>query len=174
VALREYDVNRKVQAMAGQKHILVVDDSEESRLFLSEILEENGYECHVANNAEEALQAVHEHHFDLILLDVMMPRKSGIFVFKEIKKDPALEDIPIIVITGATEATGVDIRTGEEEPLGSFVDQYPRAVGSRIHKKLATITPDALLEKPLDPPTLGATIKEILERPQHLWMGSDI
>jgi len=160
--------------MPERKRILVVDDSEDNRLFIAEILEDNGYDFYIAQNGEQALEAVREHDVDLILLDIMMPRKSGIFVFREIKEDPALRGIPIIVISGASAATGVDITTGEAQPVGSFSDQYPRALGATIHRKLSRISPDALLEKPLDPPKLVAKIKEILDGPPQPWVGADI
>ena len=159
--------------MPEQKRILVVDDSEENRLFVTEILEENGYDHCVAQNGLEALALMRKETVDLVLLDLMMPRKSGVFVLSEMEKDPALQHIPVIVITGATEATGVDMQTGEVEPVKTFTDQHPRAVGARLHKKLSRNTPNALIEKPLDPPVLVAKIQELL-RPEQVWTGGGI
>ena len=160
--------------MPEQKQILVVDDSEENRLFVTEILEDSGYGHRVAQNGEEALAVMRAESIDLVLLDIMMPRKSGVFVLSEMERDPALQHIPVIVITGATEATGVDIRTGEVEPVRTFADQHPRAVGARLHKKLSRAAPNSLIEKPLDPPVLLAKIQQILREPEHAWTGGGI
>jgi two-component system response regulator MtrA len=64
--------------MAEEKHILIVDDSEDSQKFLSEILEGHGYRYRVASDGKEAFEAIHATRPDLILLDIMMPGKSGI------------------------------------------------------------------------------------------------
>jgi CheY-like chemotaxis protein len=147
--------------MSDPKLILIVDDEKDSQDFLSAIVEEEGYRWRIANNGHEALEMVKADRPDLVLLDIMMP-KSGVFVFKDIKKDPELRDIPIIFITGVSQQTGVDIKTGEEKPIESYSDQYPRAVGSRIYKKLQGLAPDGLIEKPVDPAVLVNKIKELL------------
>jgi CheY-like chemotaxis protein len=148
--------------MQEEKRILIVDDSKESQKFLSAILEDHGYRYEMANNGKEAMEAVKAAHPDLILLDIMMPGKSGIFVFKDLKKDPSLVNIPVIFITGTSEATGVDVKTGEQAPVESYSDQYPRGIGTQIHRKLAGLEPEGLVEKPVDPEVLITKIKALL------------
>lgn len=147
--------------MPDPKRILIVDDEKVNQDFLSAIVEEEGYHYQIAANGNEALRMVKKDKPDLILLDIMMP-KSGILVFKDIKKDPNLQDIPIIIITGASEQTGVNITTGEQKSLESYSDQYLRAVGGRVHKELQDFKPDDLIEKPVDPAVLISKIKELL------------
>jgi CheY-like chemotaxis protein len=148
--------------MPQVKQVLIVEDSEESVVFLSEILEDLGYPYRVARNGKEAMAAMRESPPDLVLLDVMMPQKGGVAVFKEMKRDPELEKIPIFIITGATEATGVDMKTGEEKPKESYADDFVRRFGGDVREKLRTLTPDAFIEKPIDPQLVAEKIKEVL------------
>jgi CheY-like chemotaxis protein len=148
--------------MPDDKEVLIVDDSEENVAFMQEILEELGLPNRVARNGKEGMQALQEKRPDLVLLDIMMPRKSGVKVFQEMKRDPELEKIPIIIVTGLGEATGVDIETGREEDKESYQDDIVRRFGAALRKQLAGLTPDGLVEKPIDPPQLIAKIKELL------------
>ena len=148
--------------MPDDKEVLIVDDSEENVAFMQEILEEMGLPNRVARNGKEGMQALQEKRPDLVLLDIMMPRKSGVKVFQEMKRDPELEKIPIIIVTGLGEATGVDIETGREEDKETYQDDIVRRFGAALRKQLAGLTPDGLVEKPIDPPLLIAKIKELL------------
>ena len=149
--------------MSDSPQVLIVDDSEETVLFLTEILEEHGYGFQVANDGREALAAMRENPPDLVLLDIMMPRKTGLGVLKDMKKDPQLEQIPVIVVSGASDATGVDIKTGEARPLDSYDDDFARSYGAKLHEVAEGLPePDGYIEKPIDPPALVAKIKAIL------------
>ena len=149
--------------MPDDKEVLIVDDSEENVAFMQEILEEMGLPSRVARNGKEGMQALEEKRPDLVLLDIMMPRKSGVKVFQEMKRDPELEKIPIIIVTGLGEVTGVDIDTGREEEKETYQDDIVRRFGAALRKQLAGLTPDGLVEKPIDPPQLIAKIKELLQ-----------
>jgi CheY-like chemotaxis protein len=148
--------------MADGKEILIVDDSDENIAFMSEILEEMGHPYRVAMNGKEAMEALQEKRPDLVLLDVMMPRKSGLKVYQEMKRDPELEKIPIIIVTGLGEVTGIDLKTGEEVEKESYMDDLTRRYGARLREQLSGIAPDGLIEKPIDPPLLKAKIEELL------------
>jgi len=81
--------------------VLIIDDEKENVRYLTTILEENGFrDIHGAFDGEEGLNKVKEVDPGLILLDLRMPRKSGIFVFNELKKSPEYQDIPVIILTG--------------------------------------------------------------------------
>jgi len=148
--------------MPEDKQVLIVDDSEESVVFLSEILEEHGYPYRVARNGKEAIKAMKESRPDLVLLDVMMPQKGGVAVFQDMKKDPELDKVPILIITGASEATGVDMKTGEEKPKESYADDFTRRFGIEVRGQLQSLTPEAFIEKPIDPKIIVEKIKEVL------------
>jgi CheY-like chemotaxis protein len=148
--------------MSTGKEVLIVDDSEENVAFMSEILEDLGHSYRVARNGKEGMQALQEKKPDLVLLDIMMPRKSGVKVFQEMKRDPELEKVPIIIVTGLGDVTGVDIETGQEQEKETYQDDIVRRFGAALRKQLSGLTPDALVEKPIDPPLLIAKIKELL------------
>ncbi|TET68183.1 MAG: response regulator [Dehalococcoidia bacterium] len=85
--------------MPKEKRILVVDDEPHAIRALTFILKKEGYDVYSALNGEEAMARVRESKPDLMFLDVMMPRKNGFEVCQEIKDDPGLSDIYIIMLT---------------------------------------------------------------------------
>ena len=82
-------------------HILVVDDDDGIRLLVKKYLNENDYLVTTASNAEDALQKIKIIQFDLIILDIMMPGKSGLDFIKENKKKL---ETPIILLTAKGQA----------------------------------------------------------------------
>jgi CheY-like chemotaxis protein len=66
-----------------RKKVMVIDDDENAVKFLSVLLSESGYEPIVAYDGKEGLQKIEEHAVDLIVLDVMMPKKTGFVLFKQ-------------------------------------------------------------------------------------------
>ena len=145
-----------------QKEVLIVDDSEASVVFLSAIVEDTGHRFRVARNGKDATARMKERRPDLVLLDLMMPRKSGITVFQEMKGDPDLRHVPVIIITGASEVTGVNLRTGEEAPKTTYEDDVARRFGVVLYETLRGLAPEGLIEKPIDPGLLSGRIKGLL------------
>ncbi len=148
--------------MSDRKQLLIVEDNEEAAMFMSRILEERGYDYHVARNGIEAISAVWENRPELVLLDIMLPQKSGIHVFHEMKSNPELEDIPIIVVTGMSQVTGVDLHTGREKPKEDEGDVVAHQLGSMLGERIRGLTPDGLIEKPFDPDLLIDQIQSLL------------
>jgi len=79
--------------------ILVVDDEANIRETIAFILEMEGYEVILASNGEEALVQLREHKPKFMILDVMMPKKNGYEVAKEIREDKEFEDLYILILT---------------------------------------------------------------------------
>jgi two-component system phosphate regulon response regulator PhoB len=139
--------------MSETKRILIIDDEPDARAYLKAILDEEGYETITASDGEEGLNKVQENPPHLILLDLMMPKKSGIKFLNEIKNDEQLKEVPIIVISGARQVTGVDMKHYvEEQP---FKERKKEVMGVDFD-----ITPDAFLEKPINPSDLLAIVKK--------------
>ena len=88
------------------KRVLIVDDDENLRSILEALLEAEGYEIIQAADGEEGLQQVKTGHPDIIILDGMMPKKSGFQLAYELKNHRAYESIPIIMLTGVERASG--------------------------------------------------------------------
>ena len=81
------------------KRILVVEDQEDNRQIIRDMLAGRDYEIIEAENGEEALAAVAKQRPDLILMDVQLPIMDGYEATRRIKADPALRSIPIIAVT---------------------------------------------------------------------------
>ncbi|MCD6090674.1 MAG: response regulator [Bacteroidales bacterium] len=85
--------------MAQKNTILIVDDSKSNLILLAKILSDEGYTLVSATNGADALKYALENDFDLILLDVMMPKKDGFTVFEELKANKKTSSVPVIFIT---------------------------------------------------------------------------
>jgi DNA-binding response OmpR family regulator len=81
------------------KKILVVDDEEVIRKFLRIHLVKLGYEVKEAADGEQALEQLGKDNFDLLICDIMMPKKDGWEVIKQFKSNPKMKNIPVIVLT---------------------------------------------------------------------------
>ncbi len=140
------------------KKILVVEDDADIATFERSLLEERGYACVWAKDGVEGLELARKETPDLILLDLMMPRKGGISMFKELKEDPSIRHIPVVVITAVSEVTGVDLRNFIiKEPLRDD-KTFVETTGMTQYT-----TPDAYLEKPIDPDELFKAVKKALK-----------
>ena len=83
----------------SNKKVLVVDDEANLTRSVAFILRREGYDVEVASNGEEAIAKAQRSKPQLMLLDIMMPKKNGYEVCQEIREDPALRDIYIIILT---------------------------------------------------------------------------
>ena len=90
--------------------ILVVEDDKNTRKLMEAVLSQHGYEPVSACDGIEALEVLDKKHIDLILLDIMMPRMDGYEFTEVIRANPALGDIPILMVTA--KDTPVDKRKG--------------------------------------------------------------
>ncbi len=87
--------------------ILVVDDDGMSRTLLATNLQEAGYAVAEAENGQDALEQIQAQDFDVVLLDLLMPKMDGFQVLKRMKADAALQHIPVIVISAVDEMESV-------------------------------------------------------------------
>jgi two-component system, OmpR family, alkaline phosphatase synthesis response regulator PhoP len=97
------------------KYVLIVDDEPNIVLSLEFLMKKEGHEVRSVANGEEAMQAIAEKAPDLILLDVMMPRKDGYEVCQELRATPSWKDIKIIMLT----AKGRDVEREKGLALGA-------------------------------------------------------
>jgi two-component system cell cycle response regulator DivK len=118
------------------KRILVVEDQEDNRQILRDLLANAGYEMIEAEDGQQALTQAAKHKPDLILMDIQLPLLDGYEATRRIKADPALNAIPIIVVTSYA-------LSGDEEKA--------HAAGC-----------DAYVAKPFSPRALLAKIREYL------------
>ncbi|MDP3241247.1 MAG: response regulator [Reyranella sp.] len=118
------------------KKILVVEDTEDNRQILRDLLGMAGYEVVEANNGAQGVAMAAEHRPDLILMDIQMPVMDGYEATRRIKADPALVSIPVIAVTSYA-LSGDEAKT--------------RAAGC-----------DGYIAKPYSPRQMLATVREIL------------
>ncbi|MBL7211374.1 MAG: response regulator [Desulfobacteraceae bacterium] len=117
-----------------KKKILIVDDELDMRTFLSTLLETTGYKPVVASDGLEGIRKARQIKPDLIVLDVMMPKEAGIQMYRDLRVDSELKDIPVIMLSGIAKKTffhsqGVlDAYTGQSvrEP-DAYIEKPPEA-----------------------------------------------
>ncbi|MEW8507730.1 MAG: response regulator [Candidatus Thiodiazotropha sp.] len=81
------------------KKILIVDDEPNIVLSVEYLMRREGYEVVTANDGQEAMEKIAASPPDLLILDVMMPRKNGFEVCQELRVDPALSTMPILMLS---------------------------------------------------------------------------
>jgi len=125
--------------MADIKKILVVDDEEDMVVWLTTLLEDNGYTTISAYNGTEGFKKAKSEKPDLITLDVSMDQESGVKTLRHLQEDPDTANIPIVMVTGVS----TDIK--------QFIER---------NKKIQL--PAAFMEKPIDKDELINTVSKLI------------
>lgn len=132
-------LTRPTTAQVEGASILVVDDNPASRALLTRRLARSGHRVAHAEDGEHALSMVRQHPFDLMLLDVLMPRVTGYDVLSAMKADPALRHLPVIMITGLDDLDSLVrcIEGGAEDYLTKPFDPVllKARIGACLEKK---------------------------------------
>jgi CheY-like chemotaxis protein len=119
------------------KKILIVDDEEDMRIYLQTLLRKAGYETALAVNGEDADEALNSEQPDLITLDILMPKRSGLKFFERLREDGSTKELPVIVISGVTRSDDFF----EKENLGG---------------------PTLFVEKPIKPDSLLQQVRQLI------------
>jgi len=130
-----------------KKNILVADDDIDVITFVSTVLEKIGYKVTGAKDGEEALSKIKGNKPDLIILDILMPKQSGIKMYRELKTDESLKDIPVVILSAISKRTFLR----SQEALTEFGGE-------------AVPEPEVYIEKPVEPEDLAQTVKEVLSK----------
>ena len=96
--------------------ILVVDDEPDIVTYLTTVLEDNGYKTESAVNGLEGMEKLKSIKPDLVLLDMSMPEKSGVKMYREIRQDPETKELPVIMVTGLSRDFEKFISTRNQVP----------------------------------------------------------
>ena len=146
------------------KRVLVVDDDENTRRFLTVALEENGYEAVTAEDGDDGYKKIEECIPDLILLDVMMPKKTGFSLFKQLRRKEEYKDIPVIMLTGVAGVLEEDDAQAEgdtfESPFDSLREGLRRGIAKMREEGI--IKPEQFIDKPIDPEELIESVKALI------------
>ena len=92
---------------AAKKIILIIEDDRSLQSALVEVISQEGFEAISAFDGEEGLRKIAENKPDLILLDIILPKKDGYELLEDIKKDEKIRDIPVLILTNLEEADNV-------------------------------------------------------------------
>ena len=128
-----------------KKKILIVDDELDMRTFLSTLLETTGYKPVVASDGLEGIRKARQIKPDLIVLDVMMPKEAGIQMYRDLRMDSELKDIPVIMLSGIAKKTFFHSQ--------GVLDAY---TGQSVRE------PDAYIEKPPEAEELLQSVRGLL------------
>jgi len=122
------------------KKVLIIDDEKDMRVYLEALFRKEGYETETAENGEEGLWLAEANRPDLITLDILMPKKSGIKAYRGLRSADTTKGIPIIVLTGLTRLDDFFGDLGDlpkpdalvEKPIerDAFVQEVRRLVGA--------------------------------------------
>jgi two-component system phosphate regulon response regulator PhoB len=126
--------------------VLVVDDELDMRTFITTLLETNGYKPISAVDGREGLEIARRSRPALIILDVMMPKESGINMYRELKQDTVLKNIPVIMLSALSKKTFFHSQKVLDEYRGEHVPE-----------------PSAYIEKPPEPDELLDAIAQSLK-----------
>jgi len=123
------------------KKVLVVDDEEDVRDYLTMALMDAGFKVETASDGVEAMDLIKKSPPDLISLDLVMPRKSGVKLYRELAKNPEWSNIPVLVVTGHARDD----------------------LGRSDLNELTMSGPGVYLEKPVKPTNYIAAVKKLLK-----------
>lgn len=130
--------------MEGKK-VLIVEDEMDMRVFIKTLLETNGYKPIIAQDGQEGRQKAAAEKPDLVLLDIMMPKEGGVQFYREIKTDPSMKEIPVIVISAISKKTFLHSQKMLDAARGQSLPE-----------------PEGYIEKPPEPDKLLEEIKRVL------------
>jgi CheY-like chemotaxis protein len=125
-----------------KKKVLIVDDEPEQIEFAAMVMQENGYIPISASDGKEGMKKVHTEKPDLILLDILMPEKGGLGMYKDLKQNEETRNIPVVIVTGVVRG-------------GDFQDRMIRQDGNLP-------PPDGYIEKPMNPDAVGKLVNDLL------------
>ena len=131
--------------VTDELRILIVEDELDLRIFLRNLLENNGYHTIHADNKADGLQMVKREKPALIILDVMIPEEGGIQMYREIKQDQDLKNIPVIMVSTVDRKTFSSYQKFQKES-----------------QDLGFIEPGAYFEKPLEAEKLIERVRSLI------------
>ena len=129
----------------AKKKILIVEDEPGLVTYLETLLQDNGYETVSAVDGQTAFEKLKSERPDLVTLDISIPQKSGVRFYRDLKGDPKLANVPVIVVTAVTGYGG------DPEEFRKFIStrkQFP--------------PPEGFIAKPIDREELLNLIKALL------------
>ena len=133
------------ESQPDKNKILVLDDEPHVVTYLETLLHDSGYETVSASDGKEGMEKVRSEEVDLVCLDISMPEQSGVRFYRNLKDDPKLSVIPVVIVTAVTGYGG------DPEPFKRFISTRKQVP-----------PPEAFLSKPIDKQEFLDTIAKLL------------
>ena len=121
------------------KKILIIDDEQDMRVYLDTLFRKAGYETETAANGDEGIERARATSPDLITLDLLMPKRSGVRAYRDLRSSGDTSGIPIVILTGLTK---------QEDFFGDDLGDLP--------------APNAVVEKPIEREAFLAQVRELV------------
>lgn len=126
----------------GKIKVVVIDDERDVLTYLVSALQDNGFDVHSASNANDGLEMIRREQPDIVCIDILMPRETGYSLYRKIREDDVIKNIPVLIITGLTI---------EHDSIRSAIENGP---GDALE-------PAGFIEKPVNISKFITTIKEL-------------
>ena len=121
------------------KKILIIDDEQDMRVYLDTLFRKAGYETETAANGDEGIERARATSPDLITLDLLMPKRSGVRAYRDLRSSEDTSAIPIVILTGLTK---------QEDFFGDDLGDLA--------------APNAVVEKPIEREAFLAQVRELV------------
>ena len=102
-----------------QKTVLIIEDEEDAAELFAEMMRVSGFRVSKTSRSSPAISMMNEYKPDLVLLDIMMPEVSGLDILRQMRRDPNLAEIPVVVLSA--KSMPADIKTGMEAGASTYL-----------------------------------------------------
>ena len=145
------------------KQVLVIDDDQNIVKYLSVALDENGYDPVSASNGNDGLRKIRQSKPDLVVLDVMMPGRTGFVLIKQLKKDEELKDIPVLMLSGVGGVLD-EWESHKDETFESPYDNVRESLKKKIQemREDGSLSPEMFMDKPASPDSFIEKVQELI------------
>jgi CheY-like chemotaxis protein len=143
------------------KKVLIIDDDENIVRYLSVALRKNGYEAIGANDGKEGFEAVGTSRPDLVVLDIMMPKRTGWVVFRQLRKHDEFKSIPVMMLTSVSDVLEEQEALADEEPEYEGLRELLRTAIRQMREE-GLERPEMFVDKPVDPEDFILKVRELV------------
>jgi CheY-like chemotaxis protein len=143
------------------KRVLIIEDDENTVKYLSLVLRKHGYEPVSARDGKEGLERVGDAQPDLIVLDIMLPKKTGWVVFRQLRKHEAYKSIPVMMLTAVSGVLEDQDALADEEPEYEGLRELLRKAIRQMREE-GVGSPEMFLDKPVEPWQFVLRVRELI------------
>ncbi|MDP7320652.1 MAG: response regulator [Bacteriovoracaceae bacterium] len=164
-----------MNATTSKGKLLLIDDDEMNGMLLKKRLNKRGFECEYVQSADECFEVLNQQQFDLVLLDIIMPRVSGIDVLVQIRKQKNNFELPVIMVTAKDEASDVveALKKGANDYITKPVNMEIAEARIKTQLKIKTLIHESLhLNKINTINTMVTTLNHEINNPLAIAIGN--